>query len=136
MAFVVAPILFLITGLMVFGVIDFSTPPPSYVEMVSEVDVHCYNVNWFGQHGFQIVYQESLIAIAEKLDEYDIDFTSSEFYANQKVIDHLVVQCPHIDSRLDAPAVYDANLGIDAYPKCLEHKTNPDFKVSCEQFIK
>lgn len=137
MAFVVAPILFMITGLMVFGVIDFNEAKPTYVEMVSEVDVHCYNVNWFGQHGFQIVYQESLIAIAEKLDEYDIDFTSSEFYANQKVVEHLVVQCPHIDSRLDAPAEYDANIGIDAYPKCLERKIGEiNYQEFCSEFIR
>ena len=138
MAFVVAPILFVIAGLLAFGIIDIEDieAKPNYAEIVAEVDVHCYNVNWFGQHGFQIVYQESLVAIAEKLDEYDMDFTSSEFYANQRVIDHLVVQCPHIDSKLDAPADYDANIGIDAYPKCLERKIDElNYKEFCSQFV-
>jgi len=137
MGFVVAPILLMIAGLLALGIIDIEVEAkPSYVEMVAEVDVHCYNVNWFGQHGFQIVYQESLIAIAEKLGEYDIDFTASEFYANQKVVDYLIVQCPHIDSKLNAPADYDANIGIDAYPKCLERKIDElNYKEFCSQFV-
>ena len=132
MGFVVAPILFIITGLLVFGVIDFS--PPSYAEVVSEINVNCYNVNWFGQHGFQIVYQESLVEIAEKLGEYDIDFTASTFYEDQEVVDYFVNYCPHIDSRMDAPALFDPNLGTDAHFKCLEHEINPDFDIDCEQF--
>jgi len=137
MGFVVAPVLLMIAGLLALGIIDIEVEAkPSYVEMVAEVDVHCYNVNWFGQHGFQIVYQESLIAIAEKLGEYDLDFTASEFYANQKVVDYLIVQCPHIDSKLNAPAEYDANIGIDAYPKCLERKIDElNYKEFCSQFV-
>ncbi len=121
MAFVIAPILFLIAGLLALGVFDFE--PPSYVDIISQIDVHCYNVNWFGQHGFQIVYQESLIAIAEKLGEYDIDFTASTFYGNQEVVDYLVVECPHIDSRLEAPAIFNPDLGTNAVDKCLERRS-------------
>jgi hypothetical protein len=121
MAFVVAPILFLIAGLLALGVIDFENP--SYVDIVSEIDVKCYNVNWFGQHGFQIVYQESLIEIAEKLGENNLDFTASTFYGNQEVVDYLVVECPHIDSRLEAPADFNPDLGTNVIDKCLERKS-------------
>ncbi|MCP6727178.1 MAG: hypothetical protein KJI69_04080 [Patescibacteria group bacterium] len=131
MAFVIAPILFLIAGLLALGVFNFEEP--TYVDLVSEIDVLCYNVNWFGQHGFQIVYQESLIEIAEKLGENNLDFTASTFYEDQGVVDYLVVECPHIDSRLEAPAIFNPSLGVDAYFKCLE-QTNPDFDINCEQF--
>lgn len=121
MAFVIAPILFLIAGLLALGVFDFEEP--TYVDIVSELDVLCYNVNWFGQHGFQIVYQESIIAIAEKLGEYEVDFTASLFYEDQEVVDYLVVECPHIDSRLEAPALFNPDLGTNVIDKCLERKS-------------
>jgi len=144
MGFVIAPILLMIAGLLALGVLDFEEGvvldfevfEPSYVDIVSEVDVHCYNVNWFGQFGFQIVYQESIVAIAEKLGENDLDFVASDFYENQAVVDYLVLKCPHIDSKLDAPAEYDANIGKDAYPKCLERKIDElNYKEFCSQFV-
>lgn len=145
MGFVIAPILLMIAGLLALGILDFEEGvvldfeeilEPNYVDIISEVDVHCYNVNWFGQFGFQIVYQESIVEIAEKLGEYDVDFTASEFYENQAVVDYLVLECPHIDSKLDAPAEYDANIGIDAYPKCLERKIGElNYKEFCSKFV-
>jgi len=145
MGFVIAPILLMIAGLLALGVLDFEEGivldfedafQPNYVEIVAQVDVHCYNVNWFGQHGFQVVYQESIVAIAEKLGENDLDFVASEFYENQAVVDYLVIECPHIDSKLEAPNVFDANRGIDAYPKCLERKIDElNYKEFCSQFV-
>lgn len=137
MGFVIAPILLMIAGLLALGILDFEEP--SYVDIVSEVDVHCYNVNWFGVHGFQIVYQESLIAIAEKLGENDMDFTASEFYANQAVVDYLIMYCPHIDSKLEAPADYDPSIGTDAHYKCILRKGEtgtPNFEEACAQYIR
>lgn len=118
MLFIVVPILILIVGLMALGQVD--TVKPSQLEIISELDLHCYNVNWFGQHGFQVTYQESLVQIAEKLAEYDINFVNSEFEENQAIVDYFVITCPHVDSRLELPEFYNPSLGMSAYPKCLQ----------------
>ena len=116
--FIVVPILILIVGLMVLGQTDALRP--SQLQIISEIDLHCYNVNWFGQHGFQVTYQESLVEIAQKLAEHDYDFKNSEFEANQAIVNYFVMTCPHIDSRLEVPDDYNPFLGINAYDKCLQ----------------
>ena len=132
MLFIVVPILILIVGLMALGQVDNR---PSQLEIISELDLHCYNVNWFGQHGFQVTYQESLMEIAENIAEYDIDFVNSEFEENQAIVDHFVMTCPHIDSRLELPKFYDASLGMDAYPKCLQRTTDLfENEVFCSEY--
>jgi len=117
MTFVVVPILILIIGLMA---LSQSNEKPTMLEIIKKLDIHCYNVNWFGQHGFQITYQESIIEIAEAIGEHDYDFVASEFYESQEIKDYFVISCPHIDSKLNAPAVFDSSIGMDAYSKCLQ----------------
>ncbi len=116
---IVAPVLFITAGLLVLSELGAEEEKPSYSQILSQIDVHCYNVNWFGIHGFQVTYMKTIEEIGLKLDENDMDFTSSEFFENQEVIDYLVIECPHIDSRLKVPAIFDPLIGIDALDKCL-----------------
>jgi len=134
--FIVAPVLFITAGLLVIS--DLSAEEkPSYSQILSEIDLHCYNVNWFGIHGFQITYKDTIAEIAQKLNDYDIDFISSEFFENQEVIDHLVVYCPHVDSRLQVPDTFDSTVGTNVVDKCLEKKVGTvDFKGICAEYIK
>ncbi len=122
MGFIVAPILFMIAGLLALGIFDFEEEKPSAVEILSTLDLHCYNVNWFGTHGFQTVYRETVEDIAYTLDEYDIDFKSKEFFTIQEVIDHFILVCPHLDSRLQIPEFYNPMIGTNAIDKCLQVK--------------
>lgn len=125
MTFVVAPILFMIVGLMMVGIIPsgVAEEKPSYVEILEEIpDIHCYNINWFGQHGFQITYGNTLEEIAMTLDSHDMDFSNNEFFSDQEVIDYLVVECLHLDSRLQIPDGYDPFFGEQALDKCLQKK--------------
>lgn len=134
--FIVAPVLFITAGLLVIS--DLSAEEkPSYSQILSQIDLHCYNVNWFGIHGFQLTYKETIRDIGEKLDDYDMDFTTSEFFKNQDVIDHLVVYCPHIDSRLQVPDTFDSTVGTNVVDKCLERKRGTvDFEGICAEYIK
>ena len=65
--FIVAPVLFITAGLLVISELG-AEEKPSYSQILSEIDVHCYNVNWFGTFGFQITYIDTINQIAEKLD--------------------------------------------------------------------
>jgi len=134
--FIVAPVLFITAGLLVIS--DLSAEEkPSYSQIISQIDLHCYNVNWFGTFGFQITYKDTIAEIAQKLNDYDMDFTSSEFFENQEVIDHLIVYCPHVDSRLQVPDSFDPTVGINVVDKCLEKKVGTvDFKGICAEYIK
>ena len=120
--FIVLPLLLASIGLM--GLSGYFEPveKPSYVEILSQLDLECYNINWFGTHGFQITYNKSMEDIGNALNNYDIDFKATEFFQDQNVKDYLVITCPHIDSRLQAPDKYDPNLGVPALDKCLEVK--------------
>lgn len=134
--FIVAPVLFITAGLLVIS--DLSAEEkPSYSQILSQIDLHCYNVNWFGIHGFQLTYKDTIQEIAVKLDEYNMDFTSSDFFKNQEVVDHLLVYCPHVDSRLQVPDTFDSNVGINVVDKCLEIKRGTvDFEGICAEYIK
>ena len=116
MGFIVAPVLFLVAGLLVLDNLDIEEKP-SFVEILSTMDLHCYNVNWFGTHGFQTVYKETIEDIGYTLDEYDYDFKSKELFTKQEVIDHLILVCPHIDSRLQIPEFYNPMIGTNINPK-------------------
>ncbi len=124
MAFVVAPILFIIAGLMVVGVIDLepAEAKPTYLEVITTMELHCYNVNWFGQHGFQITYTETIKELGEKLAEHDINFRNSIFTEDKQVVEYMVLECPHVKSRLVVPEQFDPNLGTSALDACLETK--------------
>lgn len=124
MGFVVAPILFIIAGLLAIGYIDIGQedPKPTYVEILSTMELHCYNVNWFGQHGFQVTYTETIKELAEKLEEHDIDFKNSILTDDKKVVDYMVIECPHVKSRLVLPDIFDPNLGTNPIDACLESK--------------
>jgi len=134
--FIVAPVLFITAGLLVIS--DLSAEEkPSYSQILSQIDLNCYNINWFGIHGFQVTYKKTIGEIGMKLNENDMDFTSSEFFENQEVIDYLVVYCPHIDSRLQVPETFDPSVGINVVDKCLEKKVGTvDFKGICAEYIK
>lgn len=121
MAFVVAPVLFLVAGLLTLGVIG-AEEKPTKMEILSTMDLHCYNVNWFGTHGFQTVYKETVEDIGYTLDEYDYDFKSKEFFSTQEVVDYFILVCPHIDSRLQIPEFYNPMIGKNAIDKCLQVK--------------
>lgn len=133
---VVIPLLITSTGLIWVSGWD-SEPKPSYVEILSTIDLHCYNVNWFGVYGFQITYNETMEEIGQKFAEYGYDFTASEFFKNKEVENYFVVTCPHINSKLEAPEKYDPTVGIGAVDKCLQVKAgNFEFQDFCAQFIK
>ena len=121
--FVIVPLLFLTAGLLGLSGAFEEEPKPTNLEIVGMVDAECYNVNWFGTHGFQITYKTMMENVGITMDSYDMDFTASEFFQDQTVIDHLVVVCPHIDSRLEAPEDFDPDLGVGALDKCLEKKS-------------
>lgn len=117
-----------------FGFIE---EKPTYVEVLSEIDLHCYSVNWFNNFGFQITFMETIGEIGETLDSYDMDFSNEEFFNDKTVVDYLVIHCPHVDSRLDLPDVYDPLLGMDALDKCLQVKEGIfDSEGYCLQFKK
>ena len=122
--FVIAPILLMIAGLMAVGIIDLepAEAKPTYLEILSTMEIHCYNVNWFGQHGFQITYTETIKELAEKLEEHDMDFKHSVLIENIQVVDYMVMECPHVKSRLVLPDVFDPNLGTNPIDACLESK--------------
>lgn len=122
LVFVVIPLLMASLGLM--GISGYFEPvkKPSFVEILSGLDLECYNVNWFGTHGFQITYNKSMEEIGLALDNYDIDFKATEFFENKEVKDYMVTACPHIDSRLEAPEKFDPNFGVPALDKCLEKR--------------
>lgn len=132
---VIIPLLLASLGLMgISGYFD-EKPKPTYVEILSTMDIHCYNVNWFGTHGFQITYNETMEEIGNKLDLYDMDFKATEFFQSQEVKDYLVITCPHIDSTLQAPDEYDPLLGVPAIDKCLQKKAEfLDSEEYCLQF--
>lgn len=135
--FIAVPIL-VILAIIIFATTHLAiNEKPSYVEILSKIDVHCYNVNWFGTNGFQITYNESIQEIGEKLAEYNYDFKQSEFFNNTDVKNYLIRKCPHIDSKLQAPKIYNPNLGINVVDKCLVVKQEMvDFQDYCAQFIK
>jgi len=124
MAFVVAPILLMIAVLIALGIFGFEQedPKPTYLEIMTTMDLHCYNVNWFGQHGFQITYTETLAELGDRLAEYDMDFKNSEFIEDKQVVEYMVMECPHVKSRLVIPDVFDPNLGTKPLDACLESK--------------
>jgi len=121
MGLVVAPVLFLVAGLLTLGVIG-AEEKPTKMEILSTMDLHCYNVNWFGTHGFQTVYKETVEDIGYTLDEYDYDFKSKELFTTQEVVDYFILVCPHIDSRLQIPEFYNPMIGTNAIDKCLQVK--------------
>lgn len=130
---VVVPILVLITGLMALGTIE--TEKPTKLEIFYTIDLKCYNINWFGTHGFQVTYKDSIVEIAEKIAEYDYDFVSSEFFETHEVVQHLLRVCPHIDSRLQVPEEYDPTIGSSAIDKCFEVKVGMiGFEDYCLEF--
>lgn len=119
---VIIPLLLASVGLM--GISGYFEPvqKPTYVEILYQLELECYNVNWFGTHGFQITYNKSMEEIGNLLDSYDMDFKATEFFKDQEVKDYMVVTCPHIDSTLEAPDDYDPDFGVTALDKCLEKK--------------
>jgi len=137
--FIVAPVLIMVAGLLVISELNVEEKP-SYIEILSQIDVHCYNVNWFGVHGFQITYMDTIIEIADKLDSNDMNFARDEFFENQDVIDYLVVYCPHVDSRLQVPDIFNPNVGTNVLDKCLEIKMGTDsfenIQNICAEYIK
>jgi hypothetical protein len=134
--FLVVPVLIVVAVLLVISELGVEEKP-SYTQILSQIDLHCYNVNWFGIHGFQITYMDTITEIAEKLDGYNMDFGRDEFFENQGVVDHLVVYCPHVDSRLQVPDIFDPSIGTNVVDKCLERKIGTiGFKETCDEFIK
>ena len=124
MGFVIAPILLMTAGLMAVGIIDIepAEAKPTYLEILTTMELHCYNVNWFGQHGFQVTYTETLAELGDILAEHDIDFKNSEFIEDKQVVEYMVMECPHVKSRLVLPDEFDPNLGTKPLDACLESK--------------
>jgi len=132
---VVAPILLASAGLVFLYDLNNNEEKPSYTQILSEIDLQCYNVNWFGTFGFQTTFLQTIENVAIKLDEYDMDFSGNEFFENQEVIDYLVIDCPHLDSRLQIPAEFDPFIGVPALDKCLEIKSGTfESEDYCLQF--
>lgn len=141
--YVIIPILLLSTILILFydtnlDLSEISTikEKPSYIEVLEMVpDIHCYNVNWFGVHGFQITYNESIDEIVGILQSYDMDFDYNKFFQEQDVIDYLVLECSHIDNRMQAPDHFDPMIGVPALDKCLQARQGfVDSEEFCLQF--
>ena len=100
----------------------FNSFKPSQIEIIKSLDLHCYSINWFGANGFQITYKETIENVAQSLANYDYNFVASEFFKNEQIKDYMVMVCPHLDSKLEAPEVYDPNIGKSAIDKCFEKK--------------
>ena len=111
-----------ITDQPYFTNIFSSFDKPTKIEIVKSLDLHCYNINWFGSNGFQVTFNESIEDVANNFAKYDYDFVGSEFFKNQEIVDHMVMVCPHLDSRFEIPELYDPNIGKIAIDKCFEKK--------------
>jgi len=132
---IVIPVLFISAGIVYFSTTEEEENKPNYTQILSEVNLKCYNVNWFGTFGFQLTFMDTIKEIGEKLDEYDMDFSNEEFFKDQEVVDYLVINCPHVDSRLNVPDDYDPFVGVPALDKCLQAKEGfVDSEDYCLQF--
>lgn len=133
--FVIIPLIILSAGIIgISGYLE-DQARPSFVEIISTLDIHCYNVNWFGTYGFQITYKESIEEIADALAVYNYDFKASEFFKDKEVENYLVISCPHIDSKLEAPEKFAPLIGKTAIDKCFEARMKfVDYEDYCLQF--
>ena len=148
--FVVVPVLvlialgiFMLTNSAITGqpyytnFFNFGKSKLSDIEIIKKVDLHCYNVNWFGTNGFQITYKDTLQQIADQYAKQNRDFVQSEFFNNKDVKDYLVTHCPHIDSKLQAPKVFDPKVGVGVVDKCLQIKRGTiNYQDYCAGFIR
>lgn len=118
---VVIPVLFGVALFLYFS--DTFEDKQTYLEIISEVDaVHCYNISWFGTFGFQIIYMETSMEVADILDGYNMDFSQDEFFKDQEVVDYLVINCPHLNNKLNLPDKFDPEHGMPAVDQCLKVK--------------
>ncbi len=97
----------------------------AYVEYILEgIDLECYNVNWYGVYGFQIVYKTTRSEIVSKIGEDKFD----EFLQNYIASKAFELYCPHIPNRLVVPDIFDPDLGIGSVEMCLEGSVaNPEY---------
>ncbi len=89
----------------------------AYVEnILLGIDLECYNVNWYGVHGFQIIYKTTRSEIVSKIGEDKFD----QFLDNEIASKAFELYCPHLLNILQAPDNFDPNVGIGSAEMCLE----------------
>lgn len=97
----------------------------AYVEYILQgIDLECYNVNWYGVYGFQIVYKTTRSEIVSKIGEDKFDNFLQNYIASKA----FELYCPHIPNRLVVPDNFDPNLGTGSVEMCLEGSVaNPEY---------
>jgi len=89
----------------------------AYVENILQgIDLECYNVNWYGIHGFQIIYKTTKSEIVSKIGEDKFD----QFLDNNIARKAFELYCPHIFNLVQAPDNFDPNVGTGSVEMCLE----------------
>ena len=89
----------------------------AYVENILQgIDLECYNVNWYGVHGFQIVYKTTRSEIVSKIGEDKFDNFLQNYIASRA----FELYCPHLLNILEAPDNFDPDLGTGSVEMCLE----------------
>jgi len=89
----------------------------AYVENILQgIDLECYNVNWYGIHGFQILYKTTRSEIVSKIGEDKFD----DFFENPITKKAFELYCPHVINTLNIPDNFDANVGTGSVEMCLE----------------
>ena len=90
----------------------------AYVENILQgIDLECYNVNWYGIHGFQVIYKTTKSEIVSKIGEDKFD----QFLDNDIARKAFELYCPHVINRINIPPDnYDPNIGMGSVEMCLE----------------
>ena len=97
----------------------------AYVENILQgIDLECYNVNWYGINGFQIVYKTTRSEIVSKIGEDKFDNFLHNYIASKA----FELYCPHLMNIIQAPDNFDPNLGTGSVEMCLEGSiSNPEY---------
>ena len=89
----------------------------AYVENILQgIDLECYNVNWYGIHGFQIIYKTTGREIISKIGEDKFQ----QLLDNEIARKAFELYCPHVINILKVPEDFDPNVGTGSVEMCLE----------------
>jgi len=97
----------------------------AYVEnILLGIPMECYNVNWYGIHGFQIIYLSTKDKIIKKIGEEKFE----QFLENDIVQKAFELYCPHVINKLQVPNNFDPYVGMGSVEMCLEGSmSDPDY---------
>jgi len=97
----------------------------AYVEnILLGIPMECYNVNWYGIHGFQVIYMSTKEKIIKKIGEEKFD----QFLENTIAQKAFELYCPHVINKLQVPNNFDPYVGTGSVEMCLEGSmSDPDY---------